>query len=233
MRAPDTEPPLWGYFSEGQWQEIKAYAERGVDLDSVKVGEFVAGKRWWSPDDSATAQRPVRKELQSMATYYGFRAQLRLLPKEGVPPTPLEQAKNWQKRLAAIESALNTIYRTEMAYPVGDLEAGHEVRLAEIGDEPVCREMHRRIVEVKDRIAQLEAEGAHRNQNARTIHSEYWNELTRLWIGITGGLGPKRRQCLARFLVACTPSWLFPDIPAQELKPRISHFLSNRSRSRQ
>jgi hypothetical protein len=86
--------------------------------------------------------------------------------------------------------------------------------------------------ELRNRIAELKQSGSSSAENARTVHGDYWNELTRLWMGLTGGLGPKRRQCLGRFLVACTPSWLFPDIPAQELEARIGHFLSNRSRSR-
>ena len=34
-------------FTDSQWREIEAsLADRGVDLNAVKVGEFVPGKRW-------------------------------------------------------------------------------------------------------------------------------------------------------------------------------------------
>jgi hypothetical protein len=72
MRAPDTEPP-YPTFSKAQWREIKAcLAERGIDLDTTRVGEFVAGEQWWLPEAVAAAPLLLRHALQTMVWLYGI-----------------------------------------------------------------------------------------------------------------------------------------------------------------
>jgi hypothetical protein len=218
MRAPDTEPP-YPTFSKAQWREIKAcLAERGIDLDTTRVGEFVAGEQWWLPEAVAAAPLLLRHALQTMVWLYGMRVRL---PK---PTPPIRRAKQLQNDRTVMQKALAIVRRNEW------------------GDDYFPTKMRTHVVleaslteydaELSARIANKSAMGGRSAENARTVHSDYWKELRRLWMGITGGLGPRQRQCLTRFLVACTPSGLFPDIPAQELEARVTNFLSNRSHSR-
>ena len=183
MRAPDTKAPpeLFHDFAAVQFQEIEAsLAERGVELHAVKVGEFVPGKRqWWSPDEPVKATRPLHDALKSMAFYYGMQVRSRSFSDE--LPTPIEQANNLRKQLAAIEKAIDPIYRTETAYPRRDLQVGREVPqelLRAIPPKPVLAEMWRYRDELREHIAKLEAMGSRRAQNARAEHNDYWRDCS-------------------------------------------------------
>jgi hypothetical protein len=67
--------------------------------------------------------------------------------------------------------------------------------------------------------------------NARTLHNDYWRELTRLWSGTIGSAGPLRRKSLHRFLLACSRT-VFPEMATPALYQKIKGFMSNLSRNR-
>jgi hypothetical protein len=201
-------------FSEADWREIKAsLTECGVDLDAVTVGKFVPGARWWLPDDSSV-RRSLRDGLQIMAWRY---TALTFLSKKS--RTPAQVAEGWQKVLAALENACHLLDRTAFVFD-DDSDAHAEAYDAMMwyGDE------------LKGRIAKLRAIPSPRIENARTHHNDYWRELGRLWLGITGSAGPLRRKRLHSFLTACTPPGLFPDLTTQKLAHKIDGFISNLSR---
>lgn len=220
---------LFRDFSEAQWREIaESLMDSGVDLDALKGGEFVPGTQWWLPPDFPPNARSVRHGLKAAAFHYGLRARTDPFSKE--LPTPVKQTDGLQKQLEAIEHAIDTIYRTETAYPKAAFEVGREVPkelLAHIPPKPILAALWQYRDELRDQIAALRAAGTRRDQNARTIHNDYWRELARLWVGITGSAGSKRRQQLRRFLLACTPLTLFPDITEQELPQKLDSFVAS------
>jgi hypothetical protein len=229
MRAPDPKAPLDlpPDFTETQWNEIKAsLAERDADLDTEMVDGFVPAERWWL-DDPVKVRRPLRDALKQVAFRYAMQVRFGDFSKE--LPTSIEQAKNLQKQLTAIENAIETIYRTETAYPKSVFQVGLEVPealLTALPPKPVLAAMWRYRDELQDRIAKLRAMGSRRDQNARTQHNDYWFELARLWRVVTNSAGKFRRQHLRRFLLACTPLTLFPDMTARELERKVDSFVA-------
>jgi hypothetical protein len=213
-------------FNEAQWREIEAsLAERGLDLNTQVAGPFVPGSRWWSPNDPTMPQRPLRQALEEMIYFY-------TKPK---PSTPIQRAKKLQKMLVAFENALTMLRRTERPLTAfericysDDGLTGNQLR-----QNNMLRDLLTwKVAELRGHIAKLKAKGGNSDKNAATMCTDYWRELTRLWNGVTGGSGAKPRQHLRQFLIACTPPTLFPDMTAQELEAKATHFLSNRSRSR-
>jgi hypothetical protein len=211
------------YFSEADWQEIKeSLAERGVDLDAQMVGRFVPGKRWWLPDDSA-ARQPLRDSLQDMAVWYQILLPV-LSPKSA---TPAQHAEALQKGLTEVENAATTIDR--MA--IDRMEAKDYTDDDYTADLALLNAIARYIDRQQERIARLRAMPSPRIGNARTLHNDYWRELTRLWSGITGSAGPLRRKSLHRFLLACSRT-VFPEMAPRALYQKIKGFMSNLSRNK-
>jgi hypothetical protein len=83
------------------------------------------------------------------------------------------------------------------------------------------------ITERRALLDKLEAAGNRSDDNARTAHNDYWRSLARLWLKATGKTGPLRRKRLGRFLLACTPPSLFPDMSTQKLVKSVTAFVSN------
>jgi hypothetical protein len=67
-------------------------------------------------------------------------------------------------------------------------------------DLALCNRIERYIDKQRERIARLRAMPSPRVANARTVHNDYWRELTRLWRGITGRPG---RSDGSRFTAFC------------------------------
>jgi hypothetical protein len=247
MRAPDAlEPhdPLYesiksfaeqypfATFSEAQRQEIKeSLAERGVDLNAEMVDELYGPREWWGVEDYTPAQRPLRNVLQEVA-YHAAMA------RGTKSKTPLQQAEYLQKILTAFETAVTTLARTSSD---GDLIGGHlglptfdQLDVLIQRKNGLRAAMRQYIAELQERIAKLKAMGSRKKLNARShkAHNHYWEILARLWLKVAGSAGPKRRQHLCRFLLACTPPTLFPDMTAQELEQRSTAFVSYFFRSR-
>ena len=209
--------------SEAQWGEIKeSLAERGVDLDAETVDEPFGPREWWGWHDYIPAQRPLREVLQQWMYIVkigrGVKAQ-----------TPKQYAAKLGDEVAALEKALAIIDPTHVGpgLPTDDeLEARinrrHALRAA----------MTLEIAERRQYIAKLEAKGSRSKDNARTASSDYWDILEELWLKVTGSAGPKRRQRLRRFLLACTPPDLFPDMTAQKLGQKLDSFKDNFFKSR-
>jgi hypothetical protein len=76
--------------------------------------------------------------------------------------------------------------------------------------------------------------GSFKKLNARSnkAHYHYWETLAPLWLKFTGNIGPKRRQHLCRFLLACTPPTLFPGMTLRDLEQSSKTFVSSFFRSR-
>jgi hypothetical protein len=235
MRAPDTKGDgIWFgkfigvcSFSEADWREIKAsLAEHDIDLD-MRVGGFVPGKsRWWLLDDSATGTkpghpRPLRDALWCMALYYGT-----LVPHVwNKPPTPIQQAKGLQKMLSVFENTLLALNMNGMFDRPGWTDDD-----ARAADKMLFDATALYITRLQERITKLRTMPSPRVENARTAHNDYWHELTRLWVGIGGGVGPKR-DSLRNFLLACSRA-PFPHMTAQELNNKVDSFIDNRSRKK-
>jgi hypothetical protein len=162
-------------FGRADWQEIKeSLAERGVDLDAQMVGKFVPGQRWWLSNDSAV-RLPLRDELIHMAWHY----QDRFIPDQK-RTTPAQHAEALQKGLRGIENALFEIDR--MA--IDRTEAKEYTDDDFWADVALCDRIQRYIDKQQERIDRLRAMPSPRVANARTVHNDYWRELTRLWGGL-------------------------------------------------
>ena len=95
----------------------------------------------------------MRDALEHVAFYFGMRVRTDHFSKE--LPTPIEQAENLQKQLTAIENAIETIYRTESAYPKSFFPVGLEIPealLTAIPPKPVLAAMWRYRDELRDRM---------------------------------------------------------------------------------
>jgi hypothetical protein len=224
-------------FSEARYQEIKAsLAERDVDLDACTVGLFVPDKaRWWLVDDSdaqtkeppgcievdgaieipRARQQSLRDALQFIAWYYSTPVDRR-----EKPLTAAQMAKGWQETRKAFEDACVKFERTAINHPCYSQE---DWAADSIMYDAVTEFIDRQ----QERIAKLKVVGRTGNQNARTRHNDYWRELTRLWLGITGSAGSKRRQRLLSFLRACTPPTMFPGMTARQLTKKLDTFVNN------
>jgi hypothetical protein len=248
MRAPDPLEPhdpfyesikesyaeqyRFATFSEAQWQEIEeSLGERGVDLNAEMVDELYGPREWWGWEDYTPAQRPLCNVLQEAAYLAAMARGMKSI-------TPLQQAENLQKILTAFETAVTTLAHTPSD---GGLGGGH-LGLPTFDQLDVLIErknalraaMRQYIAELRERIAKLKAMGSEKKLNARShkVHNHYWETQALLWLKVTGSAGPKRRQHLCRFLLACTPPTLFPDMTAQELEQRATAFVSYFLRSR-
>ena len=223
MRPASDIASLRYAYSETQWREIKeSLAERGVNLDVERVDDPCGPREWWGWDDYTPPQRPMFDALEELALYAKLAHGKRWL-------TPKQYAGKLQEEVIALEKALAMIDPTSVApgLPTDDkLEARinrrHALRAA----------MTLEIAERRQYIAKLEAEGSSSKYNARTTYNGYWDELAKLWLKVTGNAGPKRRQHLRRFLIACTPPDLFPDMAAQELGQKLDSFINNFFKSR-
>jgi hypothetical protein len=212
MRAPDSKQ--LDCFSEADWAAIKqSLADCGVELDATKVGEFVPGKRWWQADE----QHSLDEQLDRIAWHY-TRA-----PARKRPMTAAQVAEYWQTAAVALEKACDKFARFDHDnwYTTDDWATDARA------DEAITR-----YVEVlKKRVAERRAAPKPRTENARTRHNDYWRELTRLWRGITDNAGPLRRKKLGKFLVACTPPGLFPDMNNKAaIEKAIDGFFGNLNR---
>jgi hypothetical protein len=209
-------------FTEADWKEIKeSLTERGVDLDTQMVGEFVPGQRWWLPNDS-TVRLPLRDELEHMAWHY----QYHFIPDQE-RTTPVQDAGYLQKTLKVFENALYHIDRTAI-----DRQEAKDYSDDDFwADSALCDRIQKYINRQQERIDRLRAMPSPRVANARTVHNDYWRELTRLWWGITGSAGPVRRKSLHRFLLVCSRS-IFPEFTTRELDQKIKGFISNLSRKK-
>jgi hypothetical protein len=217
-------------FSKARWRKIKEIlAKRRVDLDTQMVGVFALGKQPWRLlDDSAARQQALRDTLDSAGRQQSLRDALQILAwyYDGTifwrePLTPAQVAERWEKTLRAFEAACSMQERMAID---NDYYSGDE----NLEDSAVFEHVAR----LRKRIAKLRAMRSPRFENAHTRHNDYWRELTRLWLGITGNAGPLRRKALAGFLLACTPPTMFPDMTAQALRQKIDGFISNRSRQK-
>jgi hypothetical protein len=206
-------------FSKARWRKIKEIlAEYGVDLDKQTVGVFAFGQRGRLPDDPTTRQQSLHNTLQIMAWYYDG-----TIPWREKPLTGVQAAEGWQKTLRAFEAASSMQKRMALNneyYSLDDYRADYLTNSA----------VFEHVARLRKRIAELRAMGSPRVENARTRHNDYWRDLTRLWKGITAEAGPKPRQRLRRFLIACTPLAMFPGMTAQQLRGKVDGFISNRSR---
>jgi hypothetical protein len=146
--------------------------------------------------------------------------------------TPLQQTEDLQKRLTVFETAVTALAETTSS---GDLTGGH-LGLPSFDEFEVLIErknallagMRQYVAELQERIAKLRAMGSHKKLNARSDkpHIQYWEILAQLWIKVSGSVGPKRRQHLCGFLLACTPPTLFSAMTAQELERGAAAFVS-------
>jgi hypothetical protein len=217
-------------FSEAQWQEIKEnLAERGIDLNTEMVDELYGPREWWGCGDYTPEQRPLRNVLQETAYHCAMARGSKL-------KTPLQKAEDLQKTLTAFETAYTALARTSsdgdlccLGLPTFDqldvlIKRKNALRAA----------MRQYIAELQESIAKLRAMGSQKQLNARShkAHINYWEILARLWLKVTGSLGPKRRQHLRRFLLSCTPPTLFPDMTVQELEKSSTAFINYFLRSR-
>jgi hypothetical protein len=250
MRAPETNDVLgcdplyeafkesfaqqypFATFSEAQWQEIReSLAERSVELETEMVDELYGPREWWGWQDYTPAQRPLRNVLQEVAYHAAMARGMK-------PPTPRQQAEDLQKILTAFETALTMLARTPSD---GGLCGGH-LGLPTFDKFDVLIERKNTLLAatreyiggLQESIAKLRAMGNRSAQNARTHKEHYhlWEIVARLWLKVTGSAGPKRRQHLRRFLLACTPPTLYPGMTAQALKQSSSAFVSYFFRSR-
>lgn len=220
--APDI-PSLRYAYSEAQWREIKeSLAERGVNLDVERVDDPYGPREWWGWDDYTPRQRPMFDVLEELALYAKLAHGRKWL-------TPKQYAGKLQEEVIALEKALSMIDPTSVApgLPIDEVldarvKRRHALRAA----------MTMEIAERRQYITKLEAEGSSSKFNARTTFNGYWDELAKLWLKVTGSAGPKRRQRLRRFLLACTPPDLFPDMTAQELGQKLGSFINNFLKSR-
>jgi hypothetical protein len=248
MRATDTPEPYdplyeavkesfakqWPFatFNEAQWRKIKeSLAERGVDLNAEMVDELYGPREWWGCEDYTPAQRPLRSVLQETAYHCAMARGMK-------PKTPLQQAKDLQKTLIAFETAFTRLAGTPSD---GGLGCGHPGFPTDdefgvlIGRKKALQAtMRQYIAGLQERIAELRAMGSYQRLNARShkAHNQYWEVLAKLWLKVTGSLGPKRRQHLSRFLLACRPPTLFPEMTEQELEQSLTTFVSYFFRSR-
>jgi hypothetical protein len=219
-------------FSEAQRQEIKeSLAERGVDVNAEMVDELYGPREWWGWEDYTPAQRPLRNVLQEVAYQAAMARGMKL-------ETPLQRAENLQKILTAFETAVTRLAHTPSDGGLGDGPRGlptfDQLDVLIERKNALLAAMRQYIAELQERIAKLKAMGSQKKLNARShkAYNLYWEILARLWLKVTGSAGPKRRQHLCRFLLACTPPTLFPDMTAQELEQRSTTFVSYFFRSR-
>lgn len=213
-------------FNEAQWREIRAVlAEWGIDLNTPVIGAvgtpFASGARWRSPDDPTTPHWPLRQALDQMVYFYA----------RTKPATPIQLAERLAKELAAVEEVLAVLRSSkrptafERIYYSDDSSTLHQIDR----DDTLRVLLTSRAAELQKRIAKLRAKGGNSSKNAATLRTDYWRELVRLCDEVTGGSGAKPLQRLRRFLIACTPATLFPDITAHDLKRKVDNFLRNRS----
>ena len=210
MRAPG-QPPLTfalvGTISDAHWHDIAvALAERGINLDAATVGE-----------------RPLRDVLQARAWFYGAVARLRR------PPTPRERADKLQDDVAAYGAALARLVGSY--YADGNL-TGEQMLARVENNTRLQTALTQKIAEDGDRIGKLTAMGSGSNENARTVLGAWLDELTKLWLKLTGSTGPKRRQRLRSFLLACSGA-PFPDMTTKELGRKIDNFIDESLSARQ
>jgi hypothetical protein len=215
MRAPDSKQFYW--FSEADYKAIRqCLADCGVDLDATMVGQLAPGKRWWLTDDSAV-RHSLRDGLQYLAWYCTVFVHKK-------PPTPAQAVKAWRKTVATLENACDLLARTPYEHDSWYSDDDWNV------DGGAYEIMALLIDELKERIAKRRASSP-RVENARTRHNDYWRELMRLLRGITVGAGPLRRKDQRKFLVACTPPGLFPNMTDKAaIRRAIDGFFSNLNR---
>jgi hypothetical protein len=245
MRAPETNDALYdarkesfaeqypfATFGKAQWQEIReSLAERGVELETERVDEPYGPREWWGWQDYTPSQRPLRNVLQEEAY---FAAMARGFKSE----TPLHQAERLQRTLTAFETALTMLAST---HSDGGLRGGHlgfptfdQFDVLIERKNTLLAAIREYIDGLQESIAKLREMGKRSAENARThkAHHWYWEVLARLWLKVTGSAGPKRRQHLHRFLLACTPPTLFPDMTTQMLEQSSTAFVNYFFRSR-
>jgi hypothetical protein len=217
MRAPDNkQQPFVGY-TDAQWDAIRE-SLGGIDLDTTMVNVK------WPFDDLGV--RSLRGLLQKLAWHSGETSPL------GKALTPKQLAAKWQKELTKLRSAIDAV-ATFKFYdaPPPWLPVSDRTR-ARIATYDVVRSaMADIIAEWQQRIDMLTTTDSLSSANARKPHIRYWKVLTRVCLKVTGSVGPKRRQRLRRFLLACTPPDLFPET-AQELEQKLDSFINNFFKSR-
>jgi hypothetical protein len=243
MRAPDTKerfdasnPAMevearevpWATFSAAQWQEIEdALAAVDVDLDAATVvNPFDGPHAWgWEGWEDYTPEPDLLPYVLQQCAY----AAARVRERKTTASTPKQRAESLRKEVDALDQALAVINPDDVGpgLPPDDVAHARQKRRTRLRTE-----MTLEIAERRRYIAKLEAAGSRSKDNARTTHNDYWELLAKLWRQVAGSAGPKRRQRLGRFLLACTPPSLFADMTQQQLERSAAAFVSNYFRSR-
>jgi hypothetical protein len=207
-------------YSDADWQKIKAsLAGVGIDADAVTVGD-----RWWARPDPKTAltrasRRPLREQLQALAADYlglwSWRANARSLTLNQERDRTQEVLDVLKRAQDVLESPPRVGFVCRVA---GDLPG----RLGALIDKI---ERHRDMLEdaIKGkphfRLETATSGSSGSSDNARRVHSEYWNKLVLLWQTITRR---KRQRGLTEFLRACSK----PAFKDQTTEQSVRSFLA-------
>jgi hypothetical protein len=137
------------------------------------------------------AQRPLRNVLQELAYTTAIACTIEW-------KTPKQLANEVRGQVAEFEKVLALV---DSIHPARDLPPFDEVDFR-IGRRKILRAaIAQEIAEGRAYLDKLEAGGGPIGENARTLRSEYWDKLARLWLKTTGSTGPfrcslvRRRRC--------------------------------------
>jgi hypothetical protein len=237
MKGEPLEMLATATFSAAQWRKIEtALAAVDVDLDATTVDELSGPREWWGwkegfepGKDYTPRQVPLRDALQKWA-FFAATAQGTKLP------TPQERAEQYRKEVATLAQARAILDHKD----VGPGLPSDDVLYARIKRRRALQTaMTEEIVERREYITKLEAEGSKSKENARTDANAYWDTLGKLWLKVTKGNVSKHRQkYLHNFLDACSQPllpWLIEkaeqklskEALKRELERRLSNFVSN------
>jgi hypothetical protein len=216
---------LYGTFSPAQWQIIKTdLAVVGIDLDANLpsiLPSMPDDPPWW-----LQANYTLRNAIQDIAWEYGMTMRL---PKRK-PRTPTQRAESLAETLAAYETVLAVIDRTDLTDTDDQMwtaAADARIERRDAMHDMIMRE----IADLQERIAALTAKGSARAANPKTIHNDYWREQAQVWLALKPNVSSRdRRGHLRRYLLHCSAS-LFVNQP--EIESKIAAFVGHFFTSKQ
>jgi hypothetical protein len=196
-------PPGTFTYRDDDWVNIRVVLARvDIDADAVMVGD-----RWWAQIDPAMAllaapQRPLREQLQELASDYRQLRDWRGL-------TPKQEAAQIQTVLNAMVRARTLLDSSKVGFVARGWDNLHEA-------------LDAFIAKAGRYVAGLKAMRSRSNANARKAHIVYWGELVELWQAITAN-----RRSPIRFLYRCSE----PAFPKETTENGIRNFLHRLSQT--